>query len=187
MRDKGRGLRHPVGPRRGMHPCHRWPATPLPPWGGGAPPPARRGGRRSGRTIDFIQDLAGRRRGCHGVGTPRILHRYRHSGAGGSGSSHRYAHACTCPCAPRCAHAHTHRAKPPTQPRAPRTPQPSPVPWGASAAPGREWWRVAGSHQHGVGPAGPCSPSVLQGQEGPAPHRAPRGREGEKELCPAGG
>lgn len=83
-----------------------------------------------------------------------------------------------------CTCTHT-QSKAPTHPRAPRTP--SPVPWGASAAPGREWWRVAGSHQHGVGPAGPGSPSVMQGQEGPAPHRAPRGREGEQELCPAGG
>lgn len=98
------------------------------------------------------------------MGTPRILHRYRRSGAGGSGSSHRYAHACTCPCAPRCAHAHTHRAKPPTHPQAPRTPQPIPVPWGASTAPRSKWKRVAGSHQRGVGPAGPCSPSVMQGR-----------------------
>lgn len=46
--------------------------APLAPQGQGAPPSARRGAQHSARTMDFIGDLAGWRRGCQGAGTPQV-------------------------------------------------------------------------------------------------------------------
>lgn len=82
---------------------------------------------------------------------------------------HTRAHAHT----PPGVHMHTHTEQsPPAIHRHPQPHEEHPLPPERVVA-------------DGVGPAGPCSPSVMQGR-GPAPQRAPHGKEGEQELCLAG-
>lgn len=160
---------------------------PRPPPGRRCPPPARRGARRSARTMDFIRDLAGWRRGCQGWGTSRVPPQR------GRGALRQLPRVCT-----RvhmhirsqvCTHIHTRRAKPPTHLQAPRTLPARPSAAGSTRCPwkggGGGGWQ--GAHRSGVRPAPPSTPpphySLAMQEEGSRHHTGHPTAGREKGCC----